>query len=456
MNLKTLSISIILASLPTSAVFAAALDRSGQSIQAFLQPGNYVEAGISVLDANVSGKLQEDWKPLPQYNGSRGLGGSEISDMADSYQFYNAALKVQMTDKLSFGLLYDQPFGADAEYSTEDKSYNTVPSYHSVNKDAGAFHRNGEGTKVDVNTQTLSFLLGYQPNENWNIYGGAVYQIVEGEVALRGSAYGPLGGGFCATICSPVRDIATNEAYNGYTAKIKQDSSVGWLAGISYQIPEIALKAALTYRSEIDHKMIVQEDNLGYATNTLVANQMEILKKENIQKIADSVGQTKITTPQSINLDFQTGIMANTVAFANVRWVEWSKFAINPYKFGQVANGLKAGGFDLVAYEKDQISANVGIGRKFTDKWAGSVMVGWDSGAGNLVSTLGPTEGYWSAGLGVQFSPTNNSFIQAGAKYFWLGDAKSQVASHYGSQEYAADFKDNHAVGYSLKIGHRF
>ncbi len=32
---------------------------------------------------------------------------------------------------------------------------------------------------------------------------------------------------------------------------------------------------------------------------------------------------TTITTPQSVNLDFQTGIMANTVAFANVRWVKW-------------------------------------------------------------------------------------------------------------------------------------
>jgi hypothetical protein len=32
--------------------------------------------------------------------------------MADSYQFAHAALKLQLADQLSFGLIYDQPFGA--------------------------------------------------------------------------------------------------------------------------------------------------------------------------------------------------------------------------------------------------------------------------------------------------------------------------------------------------------
>ncbi len=67
------------------------------------------------------------------------------------------------------------------------------------------------------------------------------------------------------------------------------------------------------------------------------------------------------------------------------------------------------------------------LGHKFNDKWAGSASVGWDSGAGNPVSTLGPTEGYWSVGLGGQYSPAENYFIAAGVKYFWLGDANAQT-----------------------------
>ncbi len=109
-----------------------------------------------------------------------------------------------------------------------------------------------------------------------------------------------------------------------------------------------------------------------------------------------------------------------------------------------------------MGYTDDQWSATVGVGRKFNEKWAGNVSVGWDSGAGNPVSTLGPTEGYWNVGLGLQFSPAANYFIAGGVKYFWLGDTKAQPASMFGTGNSVAQFEDNHALGYGLKMGYRF
>src|SRR5690606_40267020 len=149
----------------------------------------------------------------------------------------------------------------------------------------------------------------------------------------------------------------------------------------AFQIPEIALKASVTYRSEIDHDINIDE-TLGYVTNTLVSGRFPPLQASNINAINASSGNTQITTPQSVNLDLQSGIMENTVAFAQVRWVDWSSFAIRPYKFGQLSSQLTqavAGtphGFDFIASEKDQISANVGVGRKFNDQWAGTVKIG--------------------------------------------------------------------------------
>lgn len=40
--------------------------------------------------------------------------------MGDDYFFPSAAVKLQVTDKFSFGLLYDQPFGADAAYKGDN------------------------------------------------------------------------------------------------------------------------------------------------------------------------------------------------------------------------------------------------------------------------------------------------------------------------------------------------
>lgn len=417
MKLKNLCVAMTLSSLPITGTFAAAMDRSGQSMGAFFQPGNYFEAGLSVLDPNVSGKAHPT------------SGGGQLSDMAGDYYFPTAAIKVQATDNISLGLLYDQPFGADAEYSTGDPL---------VAAGTGLFHLNGEATKAEVKTQNLSLIVGFQPTLNWNIYGGAVYQTVEGNVKLRGAAYG-----------------AAN-ALGNYNNSISEEDAWGWLAGIAYQIPEIALKASLTYRSEIEHEASTHEWGQSNILAMVTGNPANALYNAHTK--------TSITTPQSVNLDFQTGVMADTVAFANLRWVNWKEFAIRPPQFGQITNILGAAGqtpanpngFDLIAYTDDQISATVGVGRKFSEKWAGNLSVGWDSGAGNPISTLGPTEGYWNVGLGAQFSPAPNYFIAGGIKYFMLGDAKSQPASMFGTSDSISSFEDNDAWAYGLKIGYRF
>ena len=405
MKLTALRSAILLSLIPTTSVFAAGLDRSGQSIAAFLQPGNYFEAGISILDPEVKGK---------------DISGNKTGDMASDYYFPHAALKIQATDHFSVGLIYDQPFGADAEYSGNNTFVENRPVPFQG------------GTSVTVDTQNLNLIFGYQPNENWNLYAGAVYQTVDGTVLLRGTTY---------------------SVFNGYDFRTGEDESVGWLAGVAYQIPEIALKASVTYRSEIEHKMNASEqfNAAGMTGNAGLDGLMTALNS--------SEGETKLTTPQSVNIDFQTGIMANTVAFANVRWVDWSNFKVQPYNFAKLSKVVgqnptinKPNGFNLIDYKEDQISATVGVGRKFNERWGGNVSVGWDSGAGNPVTTLGPTEGFWSVGTGVRFSPAENYFIGAGVKYFWLGDADAVTGAHSN----AGKFTNNDAIAYGLNIGYKF
>ncbi|WP_347453680.1 outer membrane protein transport protein [Acinetobacter sp. ANC 7454] len=415
MKLKTLSTAMILATLPMTGTFAAALDRSGQSIAAFLQPGNYFEAGISILDPDVSG---------------RDAAGNSTGDMAGDYYFPSAALKFQVTDNFSVGLLYDQPFGADAEYNpgsnfavNPGEVVSTIPTPGGVVPVTAAMADvANQVTSVEVKSENLTLLLGFQPNENWNFYAGPVWQTVEGNVSLRGAAYGGAAG------------------FGSYDASMKEDSALGWIAGLAYQIPEIALKASVTYRSEVEHKLQATETaGFGQDITTVIPVPMTAAK-------------TDVTTPQSVNLDLQSGIMANTVAFLNVRWVNWEDFSIRPNYFGQAAQAIVGEAINLVDYSDDQWSATAGVGRKFSEQWAGNVSVGWDSGAGDPVTTLGPTEGYWNVGLGLQFSPAPNYFIAGGVKYFWLGDATAKTAL----SDNVGKFEDNNAIAYGLKIGYRF
>jgi len=402
MQLSQLSKAILISLLPATSVFAAGLDRSGQSVSAFLQPGNYAEAGISVLDPTVEGTSHLNNKPL--------------SDMGDDYYFPTAAVKVQATDKISLGLLYDQPFGADATYGI----------------DTGTFDNGSESTKVEVRTNNLTALIGYQPNENWNFYAGPVWQTVKANISLRGSAYSLL---------------------SGYNINVEQKDAYGWAAGFAYQVPEIALKAAVTYRSEIKHKAnSIETSNLAALGASLPATGHPYSPyKPFLSTLGYKESTVDATTPQSVNIDLQTGIAANTLAFANLRWVHWDQFAVKPALLAQASAFAKGKAQNLIDYTDDQYSITAGVSRKFTDKWAGTAAVGWDSGAGNPVTTLGPTEGYWNVGLGGQYSPADNYFIQAGVKYFWLGDAEAQTGG-----DVKASFEGNHALGYGMKIGYRF
>ena len=392
MQLSQLSKAILISLLPATSVFAAGLDRSGQSIAAFLQPGNYFEAGISILDPTIEGT------DLPPRGGNK-----PVSDMGEDYYFPTAALKIQATDKVSFGLLYDQPFGADSQYAPESNAFATQ------NAVTGAF----EGTSVEVKTNNITALLGYQPNKNWNFYAGPVYQTVEGKVSLRGAAYGGAA------------------ALGSYDINFKEAEAYGWIAGAAYSIPEIALKAAVTYRSEIKHELDTVE-SFGFGT---------ILRPET---------QSEVVTPQSVNIDLQSGVAKNTLAFANIRWVHWDQFAVKPAALA-AATAARGKAQNLIDYSDDQWSANVGLSHKFNDKWAGTTSVGYDSGAGNPVTTLGPVEGYWSIGLGGQYSPADSYFIAAGLRYLWLGDAQAQTGGTV-----VGSFEDNTAIAYGMKIGYRF
>ncbi len=210
--------------------------------------------------------------------------------MAEDYYFPSAAIKVQATEHISLGLLYDQPFGADAMYSLRTDACLLMEL---------------KATKVEVETHNLTALIGYQPTENWNFYAGPVWQTVEADISLRGQAY--------------ISPKDPTKVLSGYDIKIHEEEAFGWLAGFAYQIPEIALKTSVTYRSEIKHK----------------AKSVETHK---LMPTLDVESQLDAITPQSVNIDFQTGVAANTLAFANIRWVHWDQFVVTP-KFLNSASG---------------------------------------------------------------------------------------------------------------------
>lgn len=452
-NIKPLVTAVAALSV-ASVASAAGVSRSDQDVSAFLQDGTYAETVYTYIDADVTGKDNE---------------GNKIKDIAEDYDYFRYGVKTDINDTFSIGVLYDEPWGAAADYHgnnifvaqgdkdatvkhiSEDQ-FNTyqeaVDKYIEISTgiakaEAVAGEGNapdalyegklqvgsligsadveaetkGEETKVEVRSESLTGLLGmkFGDNKQFQVYGGPVVQRLKAEVELRGMGY---------------------LAATGYDLNVNPDTDYGWIAGFQYSKPEIALKAALTYRSEIDHDLEVSE------TMPLLAR---------LEKPSSAVSDMQVTTPESVNFDFQTGINPTTLATAKVRWIPWSDFAVTPPLYNEATKNAYPEGLDLIEYDDDQWQVELGLAKRLADNLAISGTVGWDSGAGNPVTSLGPVEGYYSAGLGAKYNLNKNWAISAGGKYLWLGDADGTIPT--GAD--VSEFEDNDGFALGVKLSYQ-
>ncbi|WP_321828545.1 outer membrane protein transport protein [Thalassovita sp.] len=407
--------------LTAGAAQAGGLDRSQQSVLSLFSPDNTFDLSFGVV--------------TPTITGSDALGTDY--DVGESYTQIGLSYTKQINDQFALALIFDQPFGADINYDS-DPLTSTLG-----------------GTMADLNSKAFSAVGKYQLNDRVSVFGGLRIQGVDAKVALNGVAYrnaitvagvaatvsgldssllaAALGGdvtaataidttyglGTTASLGAAVTTAqGTFAATNGYNFEMANDYAVGYTLGAAYEIPDIALRLAATYHSEIEHTADTTESLLGSATNSTVT----------------------YVTPQSFNLDFQTGIAANTLLMASYRWAEYEKVDVIPTALGS----------DLVNLGNSQ-RYTLGIGRKFTDNFSGSITLSYEpEGGDDTVSPLGPTDGLMGITIGGKYTKGNTS-ISGGINYTKLGDADAGVADTA-----VASFTDNSVVGIGFKISTTF
>jgi len=336
------------------------IDRSGQSTSILFEDGRYAEFSLGHVSPDVSGTAV----------------GQASGDVSESYTQIGAGYKWGYDGPWDVALIFDQPFGADINYSAST----TYPL---------------RGSTATFDSNAITLLAKYQLDGGISIYGGLKAQTVEMEVALPALSY---------------------------TASGANERGFGYVVGAAFEKPEIALRAALTYHSGIDYSIGTTENGSASV-------------------------DTDITTPQSINLDFQTGIAADTLLFATARWVNWSDFDISPFGFTNASsNPTRA---PLVSFADDTINYSIGIGRRFSDEWSGAVTLGHEPSGGGFQSNLGPTDGRTSLGLGGTYT-SGNLKVTAGAQYILAGDAQTIVSS---TGPVTSSFTDNTAIAFGLKVG---
>ncbi|NHB77465.1 OmpP1/FadL family transporter [Rhodobacter calidifons] len=361
------SVAVLVAA---SGATAGGIDRSGQGLGALFEKGRYLELSFGLASPSVSGT---DVLSAP------------TGDVAGTYAQLAFSYKYDISDQLSMALNIDQPFGADILYDTTSLVLG--------------------GTMAKAESYAVTGILRYKLNDAFSVHGGLRMQHAKGDIRLQGLAYGGL---------------------SGYNVSLSGDWAPGYLVGVAFEKPEIALRVALTYNSAIKH---------GFGT----------IERVGAVQVAPG-SETEVELPQSINLDFQTGIAKDTLVFGQIRWADWSEFQINPAFFTPIAGG---GLVDL----EDTVTYTLGVARRFNENWAGSVSLNYEGkGSDDLVSPLAPTNGRLGATLGAVYT-MDNMKITAGINYTRVGDARPETGTPDTAR---ASMTGNDVIGVGVKVGWSF
>ncbi|GFE63719.1 OmpP1/FadL family transporter [Litoreibacter roseus] len=373
----------------TSLASAGGLDRSSQNINILFERGNYVELSFGFTDPSVDGT---DTSPFSS------AFGESIGNTGSNFTTAGFGLKYQFTDKTSFALIIDEPYGSDVTYPGD----NTTAL---------------GGTEAIVDSYAVTGIARYKFDDNWSVHGGLRYQEISANVTLSGAAYGGL---------------------NGYNGAFESDGAFGYLIGGAYERPDIALRVALTYNSKITHDLRTTETINGIGVNL-------------INPTLAARSETEVEAPESINLDFQSGIAPDTLLFGNVRYASYEDTVVSPIFFDAAVEPTIEN-TSLTTIE-DSTDVSLGVARRFNENWSGSIAVGWSSkGDDDLVSPLAPRNGSQSITLGARYEQ-DAMVISGGIRYTALGDARPETGTPDVER---AVFEDNSAVSVGVRVGFRF
>lgn len=369
--MKHITYSAALLAVTGTSAAAIGLDRSAQDITAIFEPGGYVELSYGLT--------------RPALTGADVL-GNPIDDVGVDYNQLALSFKMDLNQSFSLGIIIDQPYGANI-------AYDGSPATTMLG-----------GTEAELNSRAITAIGRYRFNDNFSVHAGVRYVTLDGQVTLSGLAYGPL---------------------SGYTVQMDNGEGTGWLAGVAYERPDIALRVALTYNSAIDNTFDTTETTpLGPLSST-----------------------TTVSAPESWNLDFQTGVAQDTLVFGNIRYAMYSQTILSPDFFATATGGAS------ITDIEDGTSYTIGVARRFTDAFAGSLALTYEpEGTDDLVSPLSPTNGLFGITLGGRYTMDAIEF-SGGIRYTMLGDAQPET----GTPDVArASFTDNDALSVGLAVAYRF
>ncbi|KZL21579.1 Outer membrane protein transport protein (OMPP1/FadL/TodX) [Pseudovibrio axinellae] len=328
--------------------------------------------------------------PLPGEDGA--------DDIAADLWIGSAAVKMGLTDNLDFFARVSEPFEV---------------------REAPGFDWNGQYAIGETIGDTLSVegMLSYRHEVSdgrfFRVFGGV--RTMQMDFSQQAALYG--------TLAAPT--LATSS-----------DLAFGYRIGAAFEVPEIALRALVSYESAVDLDMEGALTDQGFLFTNAVA---------------------ETTLPQSFEVKVQSGVAPGWLVSLGVKWTDWSVMqeasanliggegALIPVLDGSTTRDL--------SYSDGWI-VEAGVGHQLTDKLALGSSVIWDKGIG------GPYSDYYAFTLGGAYDLGEHVTLSLGgtAIYKTADEGNYNVAIDLGggpsvtNTDYEYDSSWNFALSSKLRF----
>ncbi|MGB3666127.1 MAG: outer membrane protein transport protein [Bermanella sp.] len=377
--------AISAAVLTASTAMAGGFDNSDRSLDILFGEKNILTTSYGQTSVPMGGRIEQ----------GAGSGNTvQSGDVVGDFKRPTIAFRYHVSEEVTCATKYEQPYQAAVAYKDDSLAYAGSSAPISTNYDS----------------ESITAVCGYDFSLSagkLKVYGGPKIQKVKGSFDEDLQPDG-----------SPLTGSSDN-----LDVQLDGGSEVGYVVGAAFMIPEIALRASITYHSQIDYDAdgsltaIIPISSAELAAGLVAAGKLD----PNMESTAaNSFGLNKgaafatsatanTFTPQSVEIKLQSGIAENTLASITMRWSEYSKLAELDITGGNSAitgsNNTFLGGDGseitlqqlatlgadslvnptVSMFSNDTLDYSFGLGRRFSDKlslgtsFSGSIKLGGKS-----------------------------------------------------------------------------
>ena len=267
---------------------------------------------------------------------------------------------------------------------------------------------------ADVTIYSTAYLARYSINENMSVFAGMT------QFALGDSTVTTIAGHY----------------------EVEEKTENVTVYGAAYEIPDIALRVEAVFQEETTTSL-----NASSSLSPLLPT--------------TAVTGASYTIPETMTLNFQSGIAEDTLLFGSVHQQNWDTAQIiipgNPNGINPVTFAPDTAVSPVGSSFSDKTAYSIGVGRKISDNLSLSVSYSREDGSGPTTDdpfTL--SDGSQGVTIGARYS-LDKMTITAGYNYTTAGDVKVIHEAAPGVPSgLTADYKDNTTSAIGFRVAFNF